>query len=62
MYIPNIAKSIKKMSVNEINASIFENYYKRIKTLEKRFFVASKQINRKKYLILTILKNTFYYL
>ena len=38
MYIPNIVKSIKKMSVNEINAFIFENYYKRIKTLEQKIF------------------------
>ena len=30
MYILNIAKAIKKMSVNEIREFIFENYYKRI--------------------------------
>ena len=30
MYILNIARAIKKMSVNEIREFIFENYYKRI--------------------------------
>ena len=30
MYILNIAKAIKKMSVNEIRDFIFENYYKLI--------------------------------
>ena len=58
MYILNIARAIKKMSVNEIRGFIFENYYKRIgfsnensyysmKRLKKRFIVACKQINRK---------------
>ena len=35
---------------------------KELNRWKKRFFVASKQINREKYVILTILKNTFYYL
>ena len=30
MYFLNIAKDIKKMSINEIKDFIFENYYKRI--------------------------------
>ena len=30
MYILNIARAIKKMSVNEIREIIFENYYKKI--------------------------------
>ena len=30
MYILNIAKAIKKISVNEIKNVIFESYYKRI--------------------------------
>ena len=59
MYTLNIAKAIKKMSVNEITDFIFENYYKRIRffkenkfffneTLEKkRFIVTCEQINRK---------------
>ena len=59
MYILNIAKAVKKMSVNEIRDFTFKNYYKRIRfskkkqlffneTLgKKRFVVACKQINRK---------------
>ena len=31
MYILNIARAIKKMSVNELRDFIFENYYKRIR-------------------------------
>ena len=30
MYTLNIARAIKKMSVNETQGFIFENYYKRI--------------------------------
>ena len=30
MYILNIAKAMRKMSVNEIRDFIFKNYYKRI--------------------------------
>ena len=59
MYILNIARAIKKISVNEIRDFIFENYYIRtgfskknsyysMKPLKKkRFAVACKQINRK---------------
>ena len=53
----NIAKAVKKMTVNEIRDFIFENYLKGIgfskensysmKRLEIRFVVACKQINRK---------------
>ena len=59
MYILNIARAIKKMSITEIRDFVFENYYQRIgfskensyysmKRLKKRFIVACKQINRKK--------------
>ena len=44
MYILNIARVIKKMSVNEIRGFIFKNYYKH---LIKRFVVGCEQINRK---------------
>ena len=55
IYILNIAKVIKKTSINEIKDFIFENYYKRIgfskesgyysmKRLEKKFIVGRKQI------------------
>ena len=59
MYILNITKAIKKMSINEIKYFIFGNYYKRIgfsketkllfneMLLKKTFIVACKQINRK---------------
>ena len=56
MYILNIARAIKKMSVNEIRDFIFKNYYMKIgfskensyysmKRLKKRFIVACKEIN-----------------
>ena len=35
MYILNIAKAIKKMSVNEIKDFILENYYKRVEFSKK---------------------------
>ena len=55
IYILNIAKAIKKTSINEIKDFIFENYYKRIgfskessyysmKPLKKKIIVARKQI------------------
>ena len=59
MYILNIDRAIKKISVNEIRHFVFENYYKRIgfskesyysmKRLKKkkRFFVSCEQISRK---------------
>ena len=72
MYTLNIARAIKKMSINEIRdiREIFENYYKQngfskensyytLKRLKKkRSTVARKKINIKKYLILIMLKNT----
>ena len=74
MYTLNNASAIKNMSVNEIRDFIFENYYKRIgfskensyysmKFLKKkRFIVARKKLNRKKYLIFVMLKNTINHL
>ena len=74
MYTLNIARAIKKMSINEIRDFIFESYYKRIgfskeisyysmkRLKKKRFIVARKQINRKKYLILVNLKNNMNHL
>ena len=72
MYTLNIARAIKKMSINEIRdiREIFENYYKQngfskensyytLKRLKKkRSTVARKKNNIKKYLILIMLKNT----
>ena len=59
MYTLNIARAIKKMTVNKVRDFIFETYYKRIgfskensfyslKHLKKIIIVACKQINRKK--------------
>ena len=52
MYILNIGKAKKKMSINEIKYFIFENYYKRIgfskesscsmKRLKKKIYCCSK--------------------
>ena len=59
------------MSVDEIRDFIFENYYRRIEFFKensyysiKRFQkqLACKQTNRKKYLILAMLKNTINHL
>ena len=58
MYILNIIRAIKKMSVNETREFFFGNFYKRIeiskknsyysmKSLKKRFIVVCKNINRK---------------
>ena len=58
MYILNIARAIKKMSVNEIRDFIFKNYYKELDFLKKTviiqwntwkkwFISACKQIKRK---------------
>ena len=69
MYTLNIAKAIKKMSVNEITDFIFENYYKRIRFFKENSFSSMKHLKRKdllllvnklieKYLILVMLNNT----
>ena len=58
MYILNISRAIKKMSVNKVRDFIFENYYERIgfskvnsyysmKQFKIKFIVACKKINRK---------------
>ena len=63
MYTLNIARAIKKMTVNKIRDFIFGNYYERIgfskekgfyslKHLKKRVIVACKQINRKKKILM----------
>ena len=63
MYTLNIARAIKKMTVNKIRDFLFGTYYKRIgfskeksfyslKHLKKRVIVACKQINRKKKILM----------
>ena len=51
MYILNIAKAIKKISVNEIKDFIFENYYKRI-VFSKENSSYSMEYLKKKVLLL----------
>ena len=50
MYIFNIAKAIKKMSVNEINDFIFENYCKELNFIKKAVIIQCN--SGKKYLLL----------
>ena len=62
------------MSINEVKNFIFENYYKQIgfskeisyylmkRLNKKRFIVVRYQINKEKYLILVMLKNTINHL
>ena len=44
MYILNIARAIKKMSLNEIRDFIFENYYKRIGFSEENSYHLMKRL------------------
>ena len=39
MYMLNIARAIKKMSVNEIRDFIFKNYYKELDFLKKTVII-----------------------
>ena len=47
MYIPNIAKAIKNMSVNQIKRIVFENYYKRIMFFKKNSYYSVKTSKKK---------------
>ena len=47
MYILNIARAIKKMSVNELSDFIFENYYKRIRFSTENSYYAMKCLKKK---------------
>ena len=51
MYIQNIARAIKKMTVNEIRDFVFENYYKQIGFSEENSYYSLKHL---KYLFLLI--------
>ena len=65
MYTLNIAKDIKKMSVNEIRDFIFENHYKRIGFSKENSYYSVKHFKKKDLLLLLILvmlKNTIIYL
>ena len=54
MYILNITKAIKKMSINEIKYFIFENYYKRIGFSEETNYYSMKCFRK---IELTLLAN-----
>ena len=47
MYILNIAKALKKRSVNEIKDFIFENYYKRIGFSKESSYYSMKRLKKK---------------
>ena len=59
MYIINITKTIKMMSIHEIEDFIFENYYKRIGSSKKISYNSVKCLNKKDFLLLTniLIKN-----
>ena len=49
MYILNIAKAVKKMSINEIKVFIFENYYKRSGFSKESSYCSMKCLEKKIY-------------
>ena len=51
MYFLNIAKDIKKMSINEIKDFIFENYYKRIRFSKESSYYSMKRLKRKRFIV-----------
>ena len=67
MHTPNIARAIKKMTVNEIRHFIFENSYKQIGFSKEDSYYSMKHLKKKvlllanklmeKYLFLIMLKN-----
>ena len=46
MYILNIARAIKKVSVNGIRYLIFENYYKRIRFSKENSYYSIKRLEK----------------
>ena len=53
MYTINIARAIKKMSVNEIRDLIFENHYKRIGFTKESSYYPIKRLKNKDLLLLS---------
>ena len=53
MYILNIARAIKKMSLNEIREFIFENYYKQIGFSKENSYYSMRHLKKKDLLLLT---------
>ena len=61
MYILNIARAIKKMTVNKLIDFVFENYYKQIGFVKERSYYSTERLKRKNLLLLAtklIEKNT----
>ena len=61
MYILNIARAIKKMTVNKLIDFVFENYYKQIGFVKERSYYSMERLKRKILLLLAtklIEKNT----
>ena len=52
MYILNIARAIKKISINEIRDFSFENYYKRIGFSKENSYYSMKRLKKKDLLLL----------
>ena len=52
MYTLNLARAIKKMTVNEIRDFIFENYYKQIGFSKECSYYSMKRLKRKDLLLL----------
>ena len=52
MYILNIIKAIKTMSINEIKDFVFENYYKRLGFSKESSYYSMKRLNKKDLLLL----------
>ena len=48
MYILNINRAIKKISVNEIRDFIFENYHKRMGFSKENIYYSMKLLKKKK--------------
>ena len=47
MYIPNIGSPIKRMTVNEVNDFIFENYYKQIRFPKRKQLLFRETFEKK---------------
>ena len=54
MYILNIARAIKMMSVNAIRDFIFENYYKRIGFSKENSYYSMKHQKKRIYIFLQL--------
>ena len=52
MYILNIAKAIKEMSINEIKDLVFKNYYERIGFPKEKNYYSMKRLKKKDLLLL----------